>query len=202
MPIRLEEERTRIPSVKFRRLGEQLRYMVVKVDQEVVTEFQSKTPVLKADGSPRKQLVVTAMVLDGTTAHIKDGDSTRPAVPGELIRRRYKGRAWGTVIEARKPLGAYEVGDVHLEEFVSADIDAGQGRYRTLTTDEEIVNARSDGKVVMPTHTVKARRAKPEEWALVAQAEEHYHALVAAARTPIPAEPAATRSAVLDDDDF
>ncbi len=78
------------PSVKLPNIGDSITFAVVDVDNNVaVYKYGSNPRVLdtKADGTPKKQVRLTALVISGTgavTGNLKTGE-TAPVVPGELV---------------------------------------------------------------------------------------------------------------------
>src|SRR5690242_18694381 len=118
MPIALEEEyKPGLPVVKRTALDEKFFGAIIKVDtrNRLRRDETSKrmVPVLKDDGSPAKELVVTCMVLPGTTAEVGIKDESYVPKPGELVRLILKGKSFGYWIESKAELGRpVQVGDI------------------------------------------------------------------------------------------
>jgi len=68
-------------------------------------DAQTSRPMLKPDGKPRQELVVTMMTI-ASTMPVGKIDEARIPVEGEVVRIILKGKAYGDWIDAGKELGA------------------------------------------------------------------------------------------------
>ncbi len=142
-------------------------------------------PILKPNGKPRQELVVTCIVLPGTTAPVGIGEDEHVPEPGDICRLILKGKAFGDWIECKTALGRpVNIGDVVTQTTDTAQsYDAhGNPTGGALTTQAEI-DAQPRGRSVgiYGPLTLRAPR-QDSEW--IARAEAAYHAL----KEPIAAE--------------
>lgn len=178
MAIALDTERQSFPNVRHRAIGQEFVGMVVDRQVRDRKKYGTDEVEIGANGKPRKEEVVTLLVMEGTTAPVGKGEDDRDAVVGETVKFIVKGRTYGAVIDARKKLdGVPMVGDVVRTRYREASIMHEGKVVETLNTNEEVTAKRLKGKVVVPELDVKVRRAKPDEAALVAKAEQTYHQL-------------------------
>jgi hypothetical protein len=123
-------------------------------------EFGTRKPKLKDDGNPRKELVITGMFMGGTgviTTGPKEARKDETPELGSEVRLYLNGHKFGSWIEAKKALGALNVGDVVKITYIKDEKSAGGG---------------ADKKV----WEFKMRSARVEDEAHeVAQAERVYH---------------------------
>lgn len=181
MPIPLEEERQPgLPVVKRQAIGEKFYGAVVLVQQRDRQKKNENTGVmesiLKADGKPRQELVVTCLTLPGTDASVGLGDDEHIPEPGELVRLILKGKAFGDWIESKNDLGRpVQVGDVVSQITDRAQVyDAHGNASGPEITDQEAVNKIPRGKSVGIYGPVQLRDPKPDsEWTV--KAEEAYY---------------------------
>jgi len=183
MPINLEEDRKPgLPVVKRTALGQKFFGAIVKVDQRDRQRRDESTgtmvPILKPNGRPRKELVITCMTLPGTTAPAGIGEQESVPNEGDLVRLILKGKAFVDWIESKNALGrTIQVGDVVEQVTNCAQVYDAQGNPSGAElTDQAAVNAVPRGRSVGIYGPVKVRAAKEDsEW--VAKAEAAYHSL-------------------------
>jgi hypothetical protein len=97
-------------------------------------------PVLKADGKPRKELIVTCLAMSGD-APAGIGDEQSIPEPGDTVRLILKGKAYADWIQAERALGRQvQVGDCVKQRTDSAQVyDAdGNPKGQPLTTQAEV----------------------------------------------------------------
>jgi hypothetical protein len=183
MPIQLEEERKpSTPVVKRTALGQKFNGAVLRVDQRDRLKKDDTTgqmvPILKPNGSPRQELVVTCMTLPGTTAPAGIGDQESVPKPQDIVRLILKGKAFGDWIEAKNNLGrGIQVGDVVTQVTDRAQVyDANGNPSGPELTDQAAVNAVPRGRSVGIYGPITLRPPKEgSEW--VVKAEAAYHSL-------------------------
>jgi hypothetical protein len=190
MPIQLEDERKAgLPVVKRTALGQKFNGAVIKIDQrdrlkkDDVT--QQMVPVLKANGKPRQELVITCLTLPGTTAPVGLGDDEYVPAAEEIVRLILKGKSFADWIQVKNDLGRLvQVGDVVTQVTESAQAYDAQGNPSGgEITDQATINSLPRGKSVGIYGPITLRAPKSgSEW--VAKAEAAYHSL----REPIAAE--------------
>jgi hypothetical protein len=112
MPIKLDDERTAYPAVKFNNVNDTVKIAIVRLESIPLTNYGSNDPIVGKDGKPRQQSRVTGMVVSGN-ATIKDGDTMRQVKEGELVSLYMKGVSRFALYEAKKKLdGGLQVGDI------------------------------------------------------------------------------------------
>lgn len=166
---------TRPPVVGARGLGQTVVAMVV--DKEMrARQDKDGVAILNSRGKPAQEEVLTVMILDGTTGTVSGGDLADDRTPdtGEVCRLIFKGLGFGKLIDARKPIGATQVGDVITVSADSATIWKGAGDIHSKdVTDQSIIDkARAKGLSVGWDLDVAYRRAAGGEAGLVAKAEQ------------------------------
>jgi len=112
MPITLDEPRgPGTPVVKRTALGQTLVGALVKTQQRDV--LKDSQPVLKDNGKARQELVVTLLVMPGTTAPAGIGDTVASPDAGDTVRLILRGKSFADWLEAKRGLGrGLQVGDV------------------------------------------------------------------------------------------
>ena len=177
MPITLEEPRTPgLPVVKRTALGQ--TFVGAIVDKQQRPLMKDNQPVLRDDGKPRQELVVTLVAMPGTTAPAGIGETTGTPAPGDLVRLILRGGAYGDWIEATRQLGrGINVGDVveqtttHGQAYSATGAPSGP----KLTTQAQIdAVPRSQALGIYGPITIRA--AAPGEASWVTAAESAYHA--------------------------
>jgi hypothetical protein len=154
------------PSAKLPDIGNSLTFAVIDVDNDVpVYRFGTNPPVLntKADGTPKKQIRITALVVAADGAQVGSGDNERPAEPGDVVSIYVGSYAKWDPDEDKldKPFKSWSAAtdEVGLEVgFV------GQWRY--------VENLPSNGAEPRKNRKFKLRADKPEEAAQQARCEE------------------------------
>lgn len=176
MPIELDTPQTgtRPPVVGARGLGQTVVAMIVDKEQRGRLD-RDGNPIINSRGKPAQEEVLTVMVLDGTTGTVPGGDLADDRVPdtGEVCRLIFKGLSFGKLIDARKPVGATQVGDVITVTAPSATVWRGAGDIaaKDVTDQPTIDKARAKGLSVGWDLEVAYRRATPAEAASVSKAE-------------------------------
>lgn len=195
MPITLDEPTgPRIPVMKRQRIGEHLTGAVVRTTQRDV--LKDGQPVLKDNGKPRQELVITIVVMPGTTMTAGIGQDAPPAVPaaGEITRMILRGASFGQWIEAKNAMGPLQVGDIVEQILDHAQVYNASGTPTggKLTTQAEL-DAVPRGQSVGVYGPLALRRPTAAEAQWVQAAEAAY---LEATATPL--EPAAAPGASLE----
>jgi len=174
---------TRPPVVRAAGFGQTVVGMVIDKEVRPRRDNKSGAPILKADGRPSHEEVLTVMIMGGSTGIISGGDFGDDRTPeaGECCRLIVKGRDYGALIDARKKgtKGATNVGDVITAAATAATIWRGKGDIaKAGTTDpDDVSKARAKGLSVSWDTVITYRAATPDEAALVAKAEGLHHQL-------------------------
>lgn len=173
-----EPSRERDPILKNRRLGESATIALVKFEQRDVLKDQNGElrPVLKSNGKPRQELVVTGVVISTDMVAGIGGEEAVPA-PGDRVRKILRGRTFGDWIEATNKLKPRQVGDVITFTSDNAVVYDQAGKPTAEITDQEALDAVPRGRSVGVYGQLSIRRATEAEAAWVAKATEAYHAL-------------------------
>lgn len=196
-PITLDEPQgPRVPVMKRQRIGDTVTGAVVRtVQRDVLKDGQ---PALKDNGKPSQELVVTIVVLPGTTMPAGIGQDTPAAVPapGDVTRMILRGASFGQWIEAKNGLGGQlQVGDIVTQTLDHAQVYNAQGAPAggKLTTQAE-VDAVPRGQSVGVYGPLTLRRAAPAEaqWVQMAEAEYLAQTAVTLPDTAADAAPAHT----------
>ena len=178
MAINLDTQRTPgLPVVKRTTIGEVLNSMIVRRQQRDVLKDGDKV-INPRTGRPKQELVMTVMVLEGTTAPAGIKDSVGVPAPGDLVRVIFRGKSFADFIQEANNLGQLQVGDVLTQVTDSAQAyDAnGNSTGKPLTTQEEVDVALRRRQTVGVYGQLSLRRATAAEAAWVAKAEAAYHA--------------------------
>jgi hypothetical protein len=191
MGIALENERKAgLPVVKRTALAQKFFGAIVRIDQRDRQKKDDATgarvPLLKADGKPRQELVLTCLTLPGTTATVGLGENEYVPKPETLVRLILKGKAFADWIQTKADLGRpVEVGDVIMQVTDRAQVYDAQGNPSgPEITDQAKLTAVPHNRSVGIYGPISVKPPKEgSEW--VAKAEAAYHSL----RTPIAAEP-------------
>lgn len=131
------------PVVKRTAIGQKFAGAVVNLERRDRTRKGDDgvvRPVLKADGKPRQELIVTCLAISGD-APAGIGDEQGIPEPGDTVRLILKGKAFADWIQAEKTLGRQvQVGDVVKQRTDSAQVyDAdGNPKGQPLTTQAEV----------------------------------------------------------------
>lgn len=192
MPITLDEPTgPRIPVMKRQRIGEHVTAAVVRTQQRDV--LKDGQPQMKDNGKPRQELVVTLIVMPGTTMTAGIGQDTPPATPapGTVARMILRGASFGQWIEAKNTLGQLQVGDIVTQTLDHAQVYNAQGTATgaKITTQPEL-DAVPRGQSVGVYGAITLRRATPDEHSWVQLAEQQYMADTAIAAEAPAAAPA------------
>ena len=193
MTITLEEAgTTRTPVLRRKRIGEEFVGALVRTTQRDVLKRDEVSgvdrPVLKANGKPRQELVVTLVTISSTMA-AGLGEEVAVPEPGDIVRSILKGGGFGQWIEANGLLKPRQVGDIVTltSEWGQAYDAHGAPTGDKLTTQAQL-DAVPRERSLGVYGSVAIRRATPAETEWVTAAETAYHA----------AQPVV----VLDDDSF
>ena len=193
MTITLEEAgTTRTPVLRRKRIGEEFVGALVRTTQRDVLKRDDATgtdrPVLKANGKPRQELVVTLVTISSTMA-AGLGEGVAVPEPGDIVRSILKGGGFGQWIEANGLLKPRQVGDIVTltSEWGQVYSAAGDPTGDKLTTQAQL-DAVPRERSLGVYGSVAIRRATPAETEWVTAAETAYH----------DAQPVV----VLDDDSF
>ncbi len=193
MTITLEEAgTTRTPVLRRKRIGEEYVGALVRTTQRDVLKRDDATgtdrPVLKANGKPRQELVVTLVTISSTMA-AGLGEEVAVPEPGDIVRIILKGGGFGQWIEANGLLKPRQVGDIVTltSEWGQAYDAHGAPTGDKLTTQAQL-DAVPRERSLGVYGSVAIRRATPAETEWVTAAETAYH----------DAQPVV----VLDDDSF
>jgi len=97
------------PVLSHRAIGQKFRGVTCLMPQQrdrlkYNPETQTSSPMLKPDGRPKQELVVTMMTIESTMPVGKIDEQRKPDV-GEVVRVILKGKAFGDWIDASKELG-------------------------------------------------------------------------------------------------
>ena len=147
MPITIDEPRAPgHPVVKRQAIGECFIGALVRQEQRAVqkkADDGSMQPVLKADGKPRQELVLTLVAMPGTTSPAGLGDTTAVPNPGDVVRLILRGGGFAAWLDAKKSLGrGLQVGDVVTETTEFAQVyDAWSAPSGGKITDQAAVHA-------------------------------------------------------------
>jgi hypothetical protein len=151
MPITLDEPRTPgLPVVKRTAVGETFRGAVVRYHDRVVLKDGEPVPKDERDpdGPKKHELVVTCVVLPGTTSPAGLGDTTEVPEAGKLVRLILRGQSYAAWIEQKNGLpgtkhsraGAIECGDVvtQVTEHGQQYTEKGVPKGGKITDNDEI----------------------------------------------------------------
>jgi hypothetical protein len=162
MPIPLNTNQSR-PSAKLPTLGSGIELCVIGLRQVPWLEYGTGAQKVGNNGKPRKQLVVTGIVVSHQGSLTGPQGQERPVSIGETVDYYAHGQGWGQWIEGEKAFrtAGYEsqVGDIVLIHYVRDEPSAQPGA--------------NDKKV----RTCTFRRPRPDEQHWLAQAEAAYYAL-------------------------
>lgn len=189
--IPLEEARTPgYPVVKRTSIGQKFNGAILKAESRDRLKRDSDgtmQPIVKANGKHAQEMVVTCMVLPGTTAPAGLGEEESVPDVGATVRLILKGKAFGDWIESKKALpgGTVAVGDIVTQQTTVAQAYDAQGNASgPEITDQSVVEqARQKGRSVGIYGPLALREPKEgSEW--TSKAVAAYNSLTA----PIPAE--------------
>lgn len=169
MSIKLDEERTVFPAVKFNAKGDYVDVAVIRIETIPLKAYGSGAPIIGSDGQPRSQTRLTGLVVGGP-ALIKDGDALRPVQANELVSLYLKGLSRYEFFQAKKKLdGGMLVGDF----------------MRWKYTDDAPGQAPGTTKKV---YTINIKHPDAKDAERTAECEKHYNAIMGAG-TPAAYEP-------------
>ena len=186
------------PSAKLPDIGNSLTFAIIDVDNDVpVYKFGSNPPVLdtKADGTPKKQIRLTALVVASDGAVTGPRDDEREVEPGEVVSIYVGSYAKWDPDEDKldKPFKSWSA----VTDEVGLEVGfVGQWRY--------VENLPSNGVEPRKNRKFKLRADKPEEAAQQARCEELRRELQrnAGDRTELAQAAAAAEAPTYSDDDF
>jgi hypothetical protein len=127
MPISLGGDRPKLPPVvKRQAIGDHFAGAIYWFEPRDVQKKDERTgethPVLKPNGKPRQELVVSCIAMSGTTASAGLGDQVGVPAPGDEVRLILKGGSFGDWIEQVKALN----NDPHVGDVVAFTVDHAQ----------------------------------------------------------------------------
>jgi hypothetical protein len=132
------------PVVKRTAIGQKFVGAVVNIERRNRTKRGDdgvSVPLVRSDGKPRQELIVTCLVMPGTDAPAGIGDEQGIPETGDTVRLILKGKSFADWIQAEKALGRQlQVGDCVKQRTNSAQVyDAdGNPKGQPLTTNEEV----------------------------------------------------------------
>jgi hypothetical protein len=132
------------PVVKRTAIGQKFVGAVVNIDKRSRTKRGDDGVVvtmMRSDGKPRQELIVTCLVMPGTDAPAGIGDEQGIPETGDTVRLILKGKSFADWIQAEKALGRQlQVGDCVKQRTNSAQVyDAdGNPKGQPLTTQAEV----------------------------------------------------------------
>ncbi len=174
-----EPAKARHPVLKNRRFGEECAVALVKTEQRDVLKMDDATnelrPVIKPNGKPRQELVVTGVVVSSTMIAGIGGDEAVPA-PGDVVRKILRGRAYGDWIEADKATKPRHVGDIVTFGSDRAVVYDAAGKAAQEITDQAALDAVPRGRSVGVYGPISIRKATDADAAWVQKAIDAYHA--------------------------
>ncbi len=178
-PIDLEEnEGGNLPPIMRRQVLGQTAVLAFAGKEARDQRDQEGNPVPHATkpGKIAQELVLTAVVMPGTTMIAGKGDDEWVPEPGDVVRTIFKGKAYGEWIEATNALSPkYRIGDVIEQTLDSAVVYAGKGDTgKPLADQAAVVAAKMKGKTVGIYGPVTVRRATDAEDPWVEKAEDAY----------------------------
>jgi hypothetical protein len=175
MPIELSTPTTaRTPVLRRRQLGES--FVGALVNFQARQQIKDDKPLVKPNGKPKMELVVTMVALPGATMNAGLGDDEAPPAPGEVVRTILKGGGYGAWIDADKALKPRQVGDIVILTSDQAQAYDANGAPlgSTITSQDEIVALKMKGKTVGIYGSTSIRRPTAAEAEWVTKAEEAY----------------------------
>lgn len=160
MPIPLNSNVDTRPSAKLTTVGCGIELAMIGSRRVPWTEYGTGATKYGVNGQPRKQLRITGIVVGHTGATVGSNENARPAQVGEVLDVYLNGGNWGSYIEAEKAFKASgttpQVGDI-LQWWYAGDVPSKQ-----------------PGAQPHKDRRSALRRARPDEAAWVAQAEQLY----------------------------
>lgn len=138
-----------VPVLKRRRIGETFTGMLAYIERRPRRNIAGD-PVIKADGKPAQEEVLTLVTLPGAsmTAGIGDGGDAVPA-PGDVVRMICRAGSYAALIEAKRALGrGAVVGDVVTLTHTHADVYnvAGGKPIATYSSQDQVDLHRSNSR--------------------------------------------------------
>lgn len=173
MPITLDEPTAaRLPVIKRRRLGETYKGLLVRTERRDM--LKDGKPVLKDDGKPRQELVVTLVTAEATMS-AGLGDTEGVPEPGDIVRAILKGGGYGAWIEADNLLKPRQVGDLVELTSTHAQLYDADGRPAGgQITDQATLEKVPRGRTVGIYGDTSITRCPGEYADLLTQAEAAY----------------------------
>jgi len=143
-----EDTRAQLPPIiKREKLGDRYKIAIVKYEARDKRKKDDATgeyvTVLKANGRPKQEMVVTGLVMPGTTCRAGLGDYNQVPEPGDLVRIILGGGAFGHWIDARKTHrngGPLHHGDIIKDSLTFAQewtMDSGK-KGPEMTSQEQV----------------------------------------------------------------
>lgn len=174
------------PVVKRTAIGERFVGAIVTTEQRDVTKLVDgvRSPVLKPNGKPRQELVVTCVTMPKSSCVVGIGDDTHAAVEGEVVRLILKGKAFGDWIEQRKAHrgGKLNVGDVVVQTVTYAQqYEANRTPKGGVITDQAAAAAVPRGTTLGFYGALTLHEPKDQQWIDAAEAAYRNATAIAAA---------------------
>lgn len=132
------------PVVKRTAIGQKFVGAVVNVERRNRTKKGADgvvTPLVRGDGKPRQELIVTCLAMPGTDSPAGIGDEQGIPESGDIVRLILKGKSFADWIQAEKALGRQlQVGDCVKQRTTSAQVYDADGNPKgdALTTQAEV----------------------------------------------------------------
>lgn len=178
MPISLDGDGTGgAPVLTRTNIGERAVVAICHHEMRQRLDMDTREPMTKRDGSPVRELVVTALYVEGDMPSRLGGVDTQPA-PGEEVRLILHGGAWSQWIDATKTLRdtagrGLQVGDLVTMDTTHGDIYRYPNHIGTAETMAEVEAARAArGQQVGMRGTVSITAGT--DASLIAQCEQVY----------------------------
>lgn len=171
--IPLEKERAAsLPVVKRTEIGQTFNGAILKAESRDRLKPDGDggmAPMVKKDGRHAQEMVITCLVLPGTTAPVGLDDFEAVPEPGSIVRLILKGKAFADWIQAKKDLpdNTVAVGDVVTQKTKIAQAYDQNGKPigDEITDQEKVLAARQKGRSVGVYGPLTLREPKDgSEW--------------------------------------
>lgn len=186
MPITLDEPQGAElpPVVRSGEIGQQIIGALVDVPTwrpRIKRDASgADVPILKGNGKPANELVVTLVTMPGTTKPVGRGDDEWTPTAGDVVRIIIRGKTASDYIDAKKDLGGtHNVGDVFTHIATNAVAYKGEGGdilEDNITEQARVVEHKMKGRSVGIYGPLTVRRATPADAQWVTAAETAHHA--------------------------
>lgn len=203
-----------LPVLRHQMIGEIAQLAIVKYEQRFKMkqnqngDYEKIPNGTQPNGEPKykQELVVTGIVMPGTTMEISEGDKFRTPAPGEKVRYFISGLTFKKWIDAKK---AHRGGNLNVGDILITGTDEAQPYNAAGKPHGQAIRDRDAALKLPPKQTVgyygPIELAEPTDPQWVTAAEEAYladqRAEQEARAIPADATPAASRS-WLDEEDM